>query len=168
MRGVVGRGRSRATWATAGEGLGGGSGRSRLAVWLAALVLGAGAAGGCAPIRGWRAQVAPPQPPELREDAGPRVYAENEVDVPARPVAPIRPVYPPRMRALGVPGEVEARIIVSADGAFAGGRVVESTNDDFTAAARTAIRAARFHPALRAGRAVASWVTLRVHFELDR
>lgn len=139
-----------------------------LAQLTAVLALGSLLLGGCAPIRGWSSQELQSRGPTLQEDAGPRIYDEDQVDVPARPIAPIRPVYPPRMRALGVPGEVEARVIVRSDGSCGGGRIVGTTNDDFTASARKAIRAARFHPALRAGRPVASWVTLRVHFELDR
>jgi TonB family protein len=63
-------------------------------------------------------------------------------------------------------GEVEARVIVLCDGSVGGARLVESTHDDFTVAVRDALRKARFHPALLRGKAVASWVTVLLHFRL--
>lgn len=104
----------------------------------------------------------------LPEDAGPTYYEEHEVDVPARPAAPIRPDYPPRLRALGVEGDVEARVVVLHDGSVAGARLLESTHDDFTIAVHDALREARFHPALLRGEAVSSWLTVRLHFRLEK
>jgi len=102
-----------------------------------------------------------------REDGGPTFYQEYEVDVPARPVDPIRPAYPSRLRALGVEGEVEARVIVLSDGSVGGARLVTSTHDDFTVAVREALRGARFYPARRRGKPVSSWVTVRLHFRVE-
>jgi TonB family protein len=102
------------------------------------------------------------------EDAGPPVYQEHEVDVPARPVDPLRPVYPPRLQALGLEGEVEARVIVLSDGSVGGGQLVKSTHEDFAVSVREALRKARFHPARRRGRPVSSWVTVRLHFRLEK
>jgi TonB family protein len=108
----------------------------------------------------------PPSAPG-REDAGPTFYQEHEVDVPARPVDPIQPPYPPRLRALGLEGEVEARVMVLSDGSVGGAQLVESTHDDFTIALREALREARFHPARRRGKPVSSWVTVRLRFRLE-
>ena len=102
-----------------------------------------------------------------REDAGPFYYQEHEVDVPARPVDPIRPVYPPRLRGLGLEGEVEARVMVRSDGSVDGAQLVESTHDDFTVSVREALREARFHPARLRGKPVSSWVTVRLRFRLE-
>jgi TonB family protein len=104
----------------------------------------------------------------LTEDAVPTYYEAHEVDVPARPVAPIRPGYPPQLRALGMEGEVEARVIVLCDGSVGGAQLVESTHDDFTISVQEALREARFHPALLRGKAVASWVTVVLHFRLPK
>jgi len=106
--------------------------------------------------------VAPPA-----EDARFRYYDEDEVDVPARPVDPIQPVYPPQLRALGIEGEVEARVVVLADGTLGGAKLSTSSDPAFTEALREALARARFHPARRAGRPVASWVTLRLRFRLE-
>lgn len=118
---------------------------------------------GCAP-----ASTPSPAPggPEAR-DAGPRFLRADEVDVPARPVAPIEPAYPPRLRALGVEGEVEVRVAVRADGSVGAARWGESTHADFTEAVRAALRGARFEPARRRGEAVGSWVSLRLRFRLE-
>jgi TonB family protein len=68
---------------------------------------------------------------------------------------------------MGLEGEVEARVIVLADGSVGGAQLVSSSNEAFTAAVRESLKEARFHPAERAGRPVASWVTLRLRFRLE-
>lgn len=100
------------------------------------------------------------------EDAGPTYHEEDEVEIRARPVDPIRPAYPPRLRALGIEGDVVARVIVLSDGSVAGGELVEAAHDDFAAAVRAALRGARFHPARLHGEPVSSWVTLKLHFRI--
>jgi TonB family protein len=113
-----------------------------------------------------RADADPLSRPE-REDAGPFYYQEHEIDVPARPVNPIRPAYPTRLRALGFEGEVEARVMVRSDGSVDGAQLVESSHDDFTVSVREALRQARFHPARLRGKPVSSWMTVRLHFRLE-
>jgi TonB family protein len=100
-------------------------------------------------------------------DAGPRFLRADQVDVPARPLSPIEPAYPPRLRALGVEGEVEVQVAVRADGSVGAARWGESTHPDFTEAVRAAVREARFEPARRGGELVGSWVSLRLRFRLD-
>jgi TonB family protein len=104
----------------------------------------------------------------VREDGGPTCYQEHEVDFPARPLDPLRPAYPPRLRALGIEGEVEVRVVVLSDGSVGGARLVESSHDEFTIAVREALRGARFHPASLRGEPVSSWVTLRLHFVIEK
>jgi protein TonB len=89
------------------------------------------------------------------------------VDVPARPALPIEPAYPRRLRELGIEGEVEARLLVRADGSVGGATLAASSHEEFTRAAREALREARFLPARLDGRAVDSRVTLRLRFRLD-
>jgi TonB family protein len=120
----------------------------------------------CAPAQRAPDAAAPVEAAHPAEDAGP-YWPEDEVDVPARPVDPIVGVYPPGLRSLGIEGEVEARVAVLPDGSVAAARLVSSTHDAFTEAARAAIAAARFHPALRDGRPVASWVGVRLRFRLE-
>ena len=126
----------------------------------------------------WAAGVACATPPPAREepsveatapieDAGPHYYHEDEVDTPARALTPIQPVYPAHLRSLGLEGDVEARVVVLADGSVGRAQLVASSDEAFTAAVREALRDARFHPAQRRGRPVASWVTLRLHFRLE-
>lgn len=129
------------------------------------LSLLAGALVACAPAPR-ASDAASPAGPRPAEDAGP-YWLEDEVDVPARPVAPIVGVYPPQLRALGVQGEVEALVAVLPDGSVGGARLVSSSHDAFIEAARSAIDAARFHPALREGHPVASWVSVRLRFRLE-
>ena len=87
--------------------------------------------------------------------------------MPARPQAPIEPVYPVQLRAMGLEGDVEARVVVLSDGSVGGAKLTSSSDDAFATAVRVSLRHARFHPAERAGRPVASWVTLRLRFRLE-
>jgi protein TonB len=123
------------------------------------------ALGACAPPPAPVAPAAKAPPPP--EDAIPGFLAEDEVDLPARPREPIEPVYPAELRALGIEGEVRARVGVLADGTVGRAELVASSHAAFTEAARAALRRARFHPALRGGRPVASWVELRLRFRLE-
>lgn len=131
---------------------------------LAALVIPSGCTWATAPSP---SEEAPSSWPG-QEDAGLCFYQEHEVDVPARPVDPLQPAYPPRLRALGIEGEVEARVAVLSNGSVGGARLVESTHDEFTVAVREALREARFHPALRRGEPVSSWVTVRLRFRIEK
>jgi protein TonB len=101
------------------------------------------------------------------EDTGPSFFEEHEVEIPARPLRPIEPDYPPRLRALGIEGEVEARVLVLSDGSVGGAQLVTSTHDDFTVAVREALREARFRPAQLRGKPVSSRVRVRLHFRLE-
>lgn len=124
------------------------------------------AAEACAPPAPRPDAVASPSPAAV-EDARSSYFAESEVDQPARPLAPIEPAYPPQLRALGVEGEVEARVVVLADGSVGRARLVASSDEAFTASVRDALASARFQPAERGGRAVASWLTLRLRFRME-
>lgn len=106
--------------------------------------------------------------PSAAEDGVPHVYGEDEVDVPARPLEPIRPAYPTRLREFGVEGSVTARVIVWADGSVHGGELLASDHPEFTRAVREALSGARFAPGLRRGQPVTSTVTLELHFRLAR
>jgi protein TonB len=95
------------------------------------------------------------------------VHAEGDVDRAAAPADPIRPVYPSRARWLGAEADVVVSLVVDARGEVGAAEVVGSGGEEFDTSALAAVRAARFAPALRDGRAVASRLTLRLHFRLD-
>ncbi len=109
----------------------------------------------------------PSASPEPREDALPRYFAEDEVDYPAHPLEPIAPVYPPELWALGMEGQVVARVVVLADGSTASTRILSSSHEAFSLSVRESLRDALFHPAQRTGLHVSSWVTLRLLFRLE-
>ena len=88
--------------------------------------------------------------------------------MPARPLAPLEPRYPARLRELGVEGTVEARVVVWPDGTIGGRELIASDHPEFTEAVRAALDEARFAPGRLRGEPVASAVTLRLHFRLQR
>lgn len=68
---------------------------------------------------------------------------------------------------MGLEGDVEAHVVVLADGSVGDAQLVASSDEAFTIAVREALKDARFHPAARGGHPVASWVTLRLRFRLE-
>jgi protein TonB len=130
-----------------------------------ALVVALAAAGACASAP--PPALPEPQSPPQSTDALPSFYEEDQVDVPARPVAPIEPTFPARLRALGVEGVVAMRVVVLADGSAGPTRLLESSHPEFTDSVQKALREARFLPARRDGRSVSSWLTIRIDFRLE-
>lgn len=102
------------------------------------------------------------------QDGGFPVYDERDVDVAARPLEPLRPRYPSTLRELGVEGSVEARVVVWPDGKVSGRQLIASDHPEFTEAVRVALAEARFAPGLLRGKPVASTVTLKLNFRLER
>ena len=100
----------------------------------------------------------------LSEDT---ILTEDMVDEPPRPVAraPLR--YPKSAEAGGVEGEVEARLLLSADGSVLQVRILSATPPGvFETAARESLTRWRFSPATFRGQRLKAWVRQRVVFEL--
>lgn len=87
----------------------------------------------------------------------------DEVRAPAL-LAPVVPEYPPEAITTGFEASVVLKVDVDAEGKVTGATVVRGGGYAFDAAARAAALRARFRPARRAGRAVASRVSMRVEF----
>ena len=120
------------------------------------------------------------EPPRRRSDVSPAeleqllaslsVYRADQVDSVARRVegdAWVVP-YPPSLQASGTSGVVIAEFVVGVSGFAEPGKfgIVMSTNPFFSAAVAEAVAAARFRPAMRAGRPVRQLV--RQSFEFRR
>lgn len=100
-----------------------------------------------------------------------QIYTADQVDSMAAPLAdaPVAPVYPEALRASGVAGRVLAEFVVDTVGRVEESSVsiVSATNESFGTAVRVALHAARFAPAVRAGRVVRQLVLLPVRFDLQ-
>lgn len=96
-----------------------------------------------------------------------RVFGEGEVDLPARPLARVRPRYPEHARLLARESDVKLAVTVEADGAVSRVELMESGGEEFDREAREAVERVRFEPARRAGAPVAALVTFMVRFRLD-
>lgn len=94
-------------------------------------------------------------------EAGP---SSRPAVVPPAPVVRVDAVYPPQQLAAGRSAEVVLAVTIDAAGAVTGVEVLLSAGADFDEAARTAARAWRFRPALRAGAPVASRIRLPFRF----
>ncbi len=76
------------------------------------------------------------------------------------------PDYPYRARQRGQEGRVDLLVTIDAHGIPLDATVTASTDDIFKTPAVTAIKASRFHPARRDGRAVACRARLAIVFKL--
>lgn len=101
--------------------------------------------------------------------AAPEVVAEADVTTRARRVGGVDPAYPPDAAAQGVEltSPLAFEIVVDPTGRVTSARELGHAGYGFDEAAAAALRAFRFSPATRAGRAV--WVRMRwtVEFRLE-
>jgi protein TonB len=98
---------------------------------------------------------------DLRDvDTQPRLANPSEVK------AAIAQAYPPRLRDAGVGGTARVRLLVTAAGGVERAEAVSASQPAFSASAVRAVRAARFQPARKAGRAVPVWLVLPVAFSV--
>jgi protein TonB len=89
------------------------------------------------------------------------------LNVDARPVTPIAPAYPRRMRELGREGTVRILATVDADGSVLSAVVAASSGFSMLDnAAAAAVRRAVFSPAQRGGVPVASLVLIPIRFSI--
>lgn len=96
----------------------------------------------------------------------PAVHAPRDVD--ARPLSPIAPEYPRRMRVLGREGTVRILAQIDADGRVISAEVAQSSGSAMLDnAALAAVRRAVFSPALRGGLPAPSRVIVPIRFALE-
>ena len=76
------------------------------------------------------------------------------------------PEYPDAAREANIEGRVRVELTLDATGRVTGARVLQGLGHGLDEAALDAARGARFEPATRCGRAVATTFTLGVRFTL--
>jgi protein TonB len=102
------------------------------------------------------------------ESMEPMVFELSDLDEASRPLARLRPVYPPQARLRRLEGEVVLEFIVEADGTTRDVQVVSGNEYEvFHKAAIRAIRRWRFSPGTRQGEPVAVRVRQKVTFSMD-
>jgi len=92
--------------------------------------------------------------------------AEEAVDRPATLISGAPPAYTRQAEAAGVEADVPLEIVVDTRGAVVGARVLTAVGYGLDDAALLGIRAYRFAPALRGGRAVAVRMRWLMRFQL--
>lgn len=98
------------------------------------------------------------------------VHPEMAVDEPVRRLSGPTPVYPAALRAGGIEGVVQLRMVVDTTGRVEPGsiEVRSSTHQAFEAAAAEALIGSRYAPARLRGRPVRQLVQQGVRFRLDK
>jgi periplasmic protein TonB len=94
------------------------------------------------------------------------VHAASSVHIAARLVSSVPAAYPLHARTDELEGEVGVEIVVDREGRVIDARVTRPAGHGFDAAALAAVRAYRFSPAVRAGRAVRVRMPWSVQFRL--
>ena len=106
--------------------------------------------------------------PDLADQVKDLVFEISDLDEPPRPLARLKPIYPPQARMRKIEGLVVVEFIVSADGSVRDVTVMSSQPGEvFTSAATRAIRRWRFVPGTKGGKAVSTRVSQKVEFRLD-
>jgi protein TonB len=104
----------------------------------------------------------------LGEQVRQLVFDISDLDEPPRPLARLKPIYPPQARMRRIEGEVVVEFTVSAEGSVREIVVVSSQPGEiFRSAAVRAIERWSFTPGTKGGEAVATRVRQKVEFELD-
>lgn len=103
-----------------------------------------------------------------RLDAKPKPAAAgcDEAEVRPAPLELPQPQYTDAARAAGVEGKVRVQLAISATGEVTDVKVVSSLHPDLDAAAGKAMKTAKFSPATRCGKPVATTLTIGVKFSL--
>ena len=94
------------------------------------------------------------------------VHAASSVQVAARLVQSVTAAYPTHARADEIEGDVEVEIVVDREGRVLEARVTRPAGHGLDEAALSAVRAYRFSPAQRAGRAVRVRMPWSIQFRL--
>jgi protein TonB len=96
------------------------------------------------------------------------VFDISELDEPPRPLARLKPIYPPQARMRRIEGFVVVEFVVGPDGTTGSVEMISSQPGDvFSDSAIRAIRNWRFTPGTKEGKAVAARVRQKVEFKLD-
>lgn len=103
-------------------------------------------------------------------EAGDSALEAYDVDVPAAVLSGQRgPLYPERLRAMGVDGIVIARFVVEKNGRVESEpTIVSSTADDFAAAVRRFLSTTRYRPAMYRGQPVRQLAQQEFRFTVGR
>ena len=99
-----------------------------------------------------------------------QTYFEFQVEEPASELSAINPTYPEALRAAGVEGNVRLQFVVDTTGRVEASsmKVTSTSNELFSAAARSAVLRARFSPARIGARRVRQLVELPITFQIQR
>jgi protein TonB len=103
----------------------------------------------------------------LGEQVRQLVFEVGELDEPPRPLARLKPLYPPQARMRKIEGWVVVEFVVTAEGTASDVTVVSSQPGEiFASAAVRAIQRWRFTPGTKGGQPVAARVRQKVEFRL--
>jgi protein TonB len=106
-------------------------------------------------------------PQEVKAYSAPKYTPIYQVDREPTLESQLKPLYPEEARRAGIEGQVVLSITVDTEGRVVAARVVSGPGYGLNEAALTAIRRARFKPALKAGEPVSTELKYTYTFLLD-
>ncbi len=93
-------------------------------------------------------------------------FEDWEVDEKPVPTKQISPNYPPRLKSLGISGQVNLLIVVESNGSVRNIKVEKSSHPDFDRPAIDALSRWKFKPGMKGGKAVNTRVRVPMVFSL--
>lgn len=93
-------------------------------------------------------------------------FEDWEVDEKPVPTKQISPNYPPRLKGLGISGQVNLLIVVESNGSVRNIKVEKSSHPDFDRPAIDALSRWKFKPGMKGGKAVNTRVRVPMVFSL--
>lgn len=91
----------------------------------------------------------------------------SKLDRPPQPKVQARPMYPAKMRGLGLSGEALISFVVDSDGAVRNAKAEKSTQKEFEAAAIEALEKWKFSPGMKGGDTVNTRLMIPITFKLN-
>ena len=109
-----------------------------------------------------------PSAPAVAGPAGPAAFSAADLDSQPRPLAVVKPMYPPAARRRGIEGFVEVRFTITPAGRVAGAEVLRSEPPGtFDRTALAAVRRWRFTPPRKDGKPVSARVRQTIRFRME-
>lgn len=96
------------------------------------------------------------------------VFEISDLDERPNPLVRILPVYPPKLKSIGVEGKAWIVFIVDERGSVHNARIEKSDHKDFSESSLKAIKQWKFEPGKKGGSAVKTRIRIPLSFQINR
>jgi periplasmic protein TonB len=120
-------------------------------------------------VKGMAFQPRPARPRPAVQAPPPKIrFRSDELDRQPERISMVNPVYPYRAKRLGIQGSVAVKFLVDRTGAVRELTIIEANPPDmFNDTVMKTLEKWAFKPGRKDGKDVETWITTRIHFELE-